>query len=811
MKEKQRRLSKGIIAPLIALLVFAAVSLLQLSGALHYLDYKTYDLRVRILAGRSKPSDEIILILLDQRSLDWAQRERGWSWPWPRSAYAEIVDYMRIGKAGSIAFDVIFSEPSIYRNARQDEIIDNAVASLETAQEQLAQQQAQTSQASRNQGGRAGSIAFREIVRSLQELSGHEDDASFARAEEEFGRVVQTVFFSTESGSAAVWPADLDKPFFTIENFDPILSRFALAEKGVGAQFPIPELRNAAGAIGCITGSPDSDSVIRRTQLFTYFDGRVVPSLSAAPLLTAGHTAAIEYDKKKQSITWGDYSIPVDREGKSLLHFRGNLDRYAPYSASAVLQSAEAYTKGVTAELDEGGYLPPEDFNGKYVFFGYNAPGLFDIFNTPISSVYPGVGTHVTMLDNILSGDFIRETPAWISRLIILAAVLLITVLTLFSNRIPLTLAGTVFAVILIIFLGLWAYAFANLWLPVAAPLAGILAAFLTATVYNYATEGSQKRFIKSAFSQILSPKVIDQIIADPSKLELGGEKRDMTAIFTDIQRFSSISSELQDQYGENGPKELVNLLNLYLTEMSNIVLANGGTIDKYEGDAIIAFFGAPVWMEDHAALACRSAIQMKKRERDFKNQVMNPEGKFYSPLTKLIEKDVIRRERPLYTRLGINSGDMVVGFMGTPQKKDYTIMGNAVNLAARLEGVNKQYDTRGILISEYTRKHIGDEFIIRPLSRVTVVGIPTPLRLYELLDLRGEASQELVEMTTIWEKAFASYENKDFSAAGDLFKNLYAADAEDLTAKLYLGKCEKYLAVPPPADWDGVDNLTEK
>jgi adenylate cyclase len=293
--------------------------------------------------------------------------------------------------------------------------------------------------------------------------------------------------------------------------------------------------------------------------------------------------------------------------------------------------------------------------------------------------------------------------------------------------------------------------------------------------------------------------------------LKLGGEKRKMTAIFTDIQRFSSISSELQDQYGEDGPKVLVDLLNLYLTEMSNVVLENGGTIDKYEGDAIIGFFGAPAWMEDHAAQACRSAILMKRRETEIVESVMKPEREFFNPLTRLIEKKVIRKRRPLYTRLGINTGDMVVGFMGTPAKMDYTIMGNAVNLAARLEGVNKQYDTHGILISEYTKDQIGDEFVVRPLSRVTVVGIPVPLRIFELLEIKCDASESMLDMVKAWERGFEAYENRDFKGAKKIFTEIYQEDGEDSTAKLYAGRCEKFIDSPPPEEWDGVDNLTEK
>jgi len=733
-----------------------------------------------------------------------------------------------------VAFDVIFSEPSIYRNADQDDIIDQAVANLNRAQALMEDAQEQSplpgGQAPRpgqspaqeqppldaRQARREAGTLMREAMDSIRGLSGGQDDASFAQAEADFGRVVQTVFFSTQGGNTETWPADLQKPLFTLHDFGTMEENFQVVnDEGVDAkaQFPIPSLRQAAGVIGNVTGKPDAaDSVLRRIRLFTLFDGKAVPGLSGASLLAAGEEGDLYYDAKAQEIRWGDYRIPVDEEGKSLLRFKGSLDRYIPYYALDILQSAQAYTAGDTAFMEEAeNYLSPENFEGKYVFFGYYAPGLFDIFTTPISSVYPGMGAHITMLDNMLLGDFIRESPRYVGLLIIILTIILVTALVLFIGKIPLLVSGIILVFGMISGLGLGAFQIGGLWLPLAAPLFAAALAFLIATVYNYATEGSQKRFIQGAFSRYLSPEVIKQIIADPSMLNLGGERREMSAIFTDIQRFSSISSELQDQYGEDGPKVLVSLLNLYLTEMSNIVLANQGTIDKYEGDAIIAFFGAPLQVPNHASMACRTALMMKKRELELREQIMKSDSSFYKAMSKLTGNGVIRPERPLYTRVGVNTGDMVVGNMGTPNKMDYTIMGNAVNLAARLEGVNKQYDTHGILISEYTRKHLGDEFLLRPLSRVTVVGIPTPLRLYELLDVKAEAPGSLVEMAALWEDALGRYEGRDFASALKLFRDLLRSDPADGPAKLYAARCEGFMKNPPPAAWDGVDNLTEK
>jgi len=789
---KQRKISKRSIAMIIIVMLFFTTTLLHLSGFFNFLEYKSYDLRVQFFSKYSRPSDDIVVILLDQHSLDWAQRERGWGWPWPRQAYAEIVDYMRQGKAHSVIFDLIFSEPSIHRNIRQDEIVDTAIGKLEQTRALIA-------------GGeiRSADPIFMEIEKTIQSLSAREDDEIFIQATQNFDRVVQTVFFSSQTGNIFSWPESLNQPLFELKNFGTVLEKFELGRE-IGAQFPIPGLREAAGALGSATGILDSDGVIRRLRLFTMFDGKAVPGHAAAALLVSGHKPQISYNERSRAIQWGDFSIPVDRNGKTILRFRENLDRYIPYSAMYILQSAEALERGETP------LLPPENFRNTHVFLGVHAPGLFDIFRTPISGAYPGMGCHITFLDNMLQGDFIRESPQWQNLLILLSAIALTVLLVMFSGRIPLAVGGTILIALLITVVSFAAYHWGNLWLPIVPHIAGIALAFATVTLYNYATEGSQKRFIKSAFSQYLSPKVIERIIADPSQLKLGGEKREMTAIFTDVRGFSTISEALGD------PVKLVELLNLYLTKMSNIILDNQGTIDKYEGDAIIAFFGAPARMDNHAILACRSAVLMKKAEKEINRAALEQGLISQEVMQTLASKGMLKSAEnpmPLFTRIGINTGEMVVGNMGTPNKMDYTIMGNAVNLAARLEGVNKQYNTGGILISEYTRGHLADNFILRPLSRVRVVGISTPLRLYELLDIAEEASVDIVAAVKSWEQGFMAYENRNFLAARNIFDTIYQQNNEDLAAKKYFDRCVKYLVSPPDEiAWDGgVDNLTEK
>jgi adenylate cyclase len=341
-----------------------------------------------------------------------------------------------------------------------------------------------------------------------------------------------------------------------------------------------------------------------------------------------------------------------------------------------------------------------------------------------------------------------------------------------------------------------------KIYIGLAMPLSATSLTFISMMAVKFLTASREKAFLHSAFSRYLAPEIITELINDPDKLNLGGEKREMTAIFTDIQGFSTISEKLD-------PVHLVQLLNRYLTTMSNIIMENLGTIDKYEGDAIIAFFGAPVFRENHPSLACRSALAMKTAERELNKTVLE-EG--LSP-------------SPLFTRIGINTGEMVVGNMGAENKMDYTIMGNAVNLAARLEGVNKQYHTGGILISEYTKEKLGDEFLLRRLDRVRVVGINTPLRLYELLGEREEGKgkreegrggreegggkrEEGIER---WERAVDFYEQRQFGEAAKLFASLMENNPDDKTAEFYASRCMKYDANPPPENWDAVNNLTEK
>ncbi|MDR2785398.1 MAG: CHASE2 domain-containing protein [Treponema sp.] len=431
--------------------------------------------------------------------------------------------------------------------------------------------------------------------------------------------------------------------------------------------------------------------------------------------------------------------------------------------------------------------------DGAFCVIGADATSMTDNGIIPFEENYPNVGTYAVMANMLLSGEFLDDAPVFVSVILALIFSFGIALLTgrfATGRSIPAGLC----VLALLIGLSFLYFRVTKQYAGLALPLSASALTFLSVLVFNFLGTSREKTFLHTAFSRYLSPVIINEIIADPGKLNLGGEKREMTAVFTDIQGFSTISEQLD-------PVQLVRLLNRYLSAMSNIIMENLGTIDKYEGDAIIAFFGAPVYREDHAALACRSALGIKRAEQEL-NALIAQEG--LSP-------------SPLFTRIGINTGDMVVGNMGAENKMNYTVMGSAVNLASRLEGVNKQYHTGGILISDSTKEKIGDGFVCRSLDRVRVVGINTPVRLYELLGLRSEPGPRAgmisrqAEYLALWEKGIDLFEHAGFEKAENIFSFLTKKMPQDNTAKFYAERCLEYINSPPPDTWDGINNLTEK
>ncbi len=434
--------------------------------------------------------------------------------------------------------------------------------------------------------------------------------------------------------------------------------------------------------------------------------------------------------------------------------------------------------------IDRKVYLP-EDIKDKIFFYGLTAAGTWDLNPMPFNDRYPMLGLHANAFNTIVTGQFLKKLSTFGNwGVILLLGILLGAVIPLFKP-IKSAMVVTVLIVGYVIF-GQWMFQSAGMWIDVLGPLMVIIASYMAITVYNFFSEEKEKKMIRGIFSRYVTKSVVDELIKNPEMVKLGGEKRELTVFFSDVTGFTTISESLT-------PEELVGLLNEYLTAMTTIVLEYDGMIDKYEGDAIMAVFGAPVPYKDHAVRACKVSIDMQKRLAELRDK-WREEGK-----------------PELTARIGVNTGPMVVGNMGAMDRLDYTVMGDSVNLGSRLEGANKQYGTF-MMISEYTLEHVKNEIETRFLDSLRVKGKKLPVKVYEILETKERGVQEEKKKTIeLYEKGIGFYLNKDWDKGIEAFENALAADPEDAPSKVYLSRCRDFKINPPPDDWDGVYVMTTK
>ncbi|MBF0164918.1 MAG: adenylate/guanylate cyclase domain-containing protein [Magnetococcales bacterium] len=419
----------------------------------------------------------------------------------------------------------------------------------------------------------------------------------------------------------------------------------------------------------------------------------------------------------------------------------------------------------------------------KLVLVGDTSEVSHDWFDTPVGMVY-GVEIIADIINTLMKGSLLRPAPTGLEILVMILFLLGILVSGTMQNPLRRTL---LVVLLFVVYVGgaVLAHIHLDMVLAMSYPLVAGFFGFLAITVRYYLLEMSQKRMIKGAFGQYLSPKVVDILVKDPSKLTLGGEQREMTAFFSDVAGFSTISEKLT-------PVELVQLLNEYLTAMCDIIARYDGTVDKFEGDAIIAFWGAPLDQPDHAALACCAAVDMGAH------------------MVKMRERLLAEGRPRMSVRMGLNSGPMVVGNMGSKQRMDYTIMGDAVNLAARLEGANKFYAS-DIMVSGATYEQAKGRIEARPLDVVRVVGKKEPVPIYQLLAHKGGLTPEQERLLGFYLKGYELYRQRSYRLAIEQFEAALGVDPDDGPSRTYVERCREYLESPPLKDWDGVFQLTSK
>ncbi|MBI1736194.1 MAG: adenylate/guanylate cyclase domain-containing protein [Candidatus Rokubacteria bacterium] len=681
---------------------------------------RTLDLRARAFADVRRADPRIVAVVIDQRSLDViaAPRDRGGfdqGWPWPRDFHAAVVRYLRSAGARAIAFDLVFSEPSIYTR-----------------------------------------------------LGVADDDRALAEAAAG-GAVVHTAVLTREGDARAdrAWPSALGAGGRVQRLVAPSSSDFNKAT------LPVPPVAASARALGWIGFEPDDDGTCRAIRPVAAYaplgarDAVEVPALAVA--LAAAGGARVETAPR---LSVDGRRSPLDEEGRLLLRFHGGDSAYRQVSFAAVLDAARRAAVGQRV-------APPADFRDAYVIVGASAAGLLDLRATSMSPVVPGYLIHATALDNVLHGDGLRRpAPPARAGIVLLLGALTGAVMTASGLR---TASLAVAAVGLgYVAIALWAFAARAMWLDVVTPMLALALAYAGAVAHGYLTEGRARRFLRDAFSRYVAPEVVDQLVTDPGRLVLGGETREVTVMFADVAGFTSLSEG-------RPPAEVVGLMNECFTALTEVIQRHGGTVDKFIGDAVMAFWNAPIRYDDHAARACRAA-------RDLLDALDGLNGVWSA-----------RGLPTISMRVGIATGPAVVGNVGSRTKFNYTVMGDTVNLASRLEGAAKVYGTL-TLVAATTAERAAGAVAIRELDWLQVKGRAEAVTVFEI-----DRAPDADEARRRFAEGLRAYRLRRFAEAAEHFEIALKTMPDDGAAREMLSRCHAFAAAPPPADWNGAHALASK
>ncbi len=712
-------------------------------GLISRLDNIFYDTRLSLtMPGGVDP--RVVILDIDERSLDPKALGR---WPWRRDKLAALLDKLFDQYGIAIAgFDVVFAEP--------DESSGLPVL------DKLAK-------------GKMKDVGpFQSALHDLRPELDY--DSIFAKAIK--GRpVVLGYYFNSEE--SAVQSGAIPEPVLPKGTFQGRNISFT-TWRGYGGN--LPQFQAVAANAGHFNPLVDPDGVSRRVPMLAEYHGAYYEALSLAmirvlagmPKVEPGIAGERSEGKSYSGLEWlkvGPVTIPVDENVSALIPYRGKRGSFKYISL------ADVYFDRV----------PKQELNGKIALIGTSAPGLLDLRSTPVGSVYPGVEIHANMIAAMLDSDFKQKPPYMLGAevlLLLIGGIALAMLLPLLS---PLKATlSSLLAIFLITGLNVLVWAKGGLVLPLASSMLMTIALFAFNMSWGYFVESRSKRQFTELFGQYVPPELVDKMAEDPEKYNMEGKSEELTVLFSDIVGFTSISESLQ-------PKELSQFINDYLTSMSMVIRNNRGTLDKYIGDAIMAFWGAPVEDAEHARQAVISAMAMQ------------------TELDKL-RKQMLERGWPeIRIGIGVNTGNMRVGDMGSKLRKAYTVMGDAVNLGSRLEGLTRVYGV-GIIVGPTTKERVKD-VVFRELDRVKVKGKDEPVEIFEPIGFDGQVEKKELDEIKLWHKALRAYRAQQWDEAEmDLF-NLQRMSPESKLYQLYFERIKQCRAEPPGPNWDGVTAFKTK
>lgn len=731
MRTKQKkRLSTASSALIIALgSICLAVAILWVSNRLDYSPFQQIEdiIYDKALTARAKNStlysplsyEDVVIVDIDNASI----QELGRIQQWPRLYDAEVIKYLSKGEPLAIGVDILYTESDTLLSVYADLLRAKGIKDVPTV---------------------------------LTTLS---TDRDLAAAIDSSRSVYLSLYDDWESSPWRIEDSIPNLRYCAVSTNQ----RFHIINRPVLPVKAFNEKANATGAISMI--SDPHDGVLRHYSPLNELNGRygdkkiLVPNLPFYMLIDALGISLDEIKiKKKEIIISETHRIPINKDGNFRINWRSKSEiiRYIPFYK--ILQ----------------GLIPAEYFKNKFIFIGSSASGLNDLKAVPVQdSKLPGVEVHAVALINMANNGYFAEysffTPWLLS---------LITVFTFFLAYFFITAKPIVgLSSMLVLMIGLIAGAVGILFyqfqvmIPIVAILFVTILTNILGTTYNYFTEEKEKIQLKNAFSRYVSPTVVNKIIDDPKSLNLGGTKKVLSVLFSDIRGFTTYSEKLD-------PQDLVSILNSYLSAMSEPILAHEGTIDKFIGDAIFAIFGAPLEYVDHADEACEVAIEMIKK-------------------LETVNEDLIKNNfPPLKIGIGLNTGEMTVGNIGSTKRFDYTAIGDAVNLGSRVEGLTKHFKV-DILVSHFTYNSCKQKnFTFRALPQIVVLGKDQPVGIYQLLDYAGNR-QNYEPWITYWEKGHSAYMSKDFGQAKEYFMLCDNLKPEDYSTSIYLHWCAQSQANP--------------
>jgi adenylate cyclase len=703
-----------------------------------------YDTRVRLTMPRTV-DPRIVIVDIDEKSLQ--EREKGGEgrWPWPRDRLALLVDKLFDQyQIAILGFDVVFAE--------RDE--SSGIRVLE----RLGQKELRE---------------VREFQSVLESVKPQLDYDGVFAGRMKGRRVVLGYTFTSDDPAATSKKGMLPEPLF---GSDVLGTRRIRATSWTGYTANLAELQKTATSAGHFNSLTDDDGIVRRVPILAEHNGSFYEPLSLAmmrvllgmppaqPVVPESTALAARYDGLEWLQVGPQLRIPIDDKAAALVPYRGRKNSFRYLSAVDVLNER----------------VGPADLKGRIVLVGTTAPGLLDLRATPVGPVYPGVEVHANMIAGMIDGT-IKQRPPYV-----LGAEFLLLLVSGLGLALLLPLLGplvstvtTVAALTAVVVINIVVFHYGNLVLPLASGLLLLMALFMLNMAYGFFIEARGMRQITGLFGQYVPPELVDEMAKNPERFNMAPRAEELSVLFSDVRGFTTISEALS-------PEELSLYINEYLTTMSLVIREkHRGTLDKYIGDAIMAFWGAPMADPDHAKHAVMAALDMQQAAKD------------------LNEKFKAKGWPPFKIGIGVNTGVMRVGDMGSQIRKAYTVMGDPVNLGARLEGITKQYGA-DIIIGEGTKERISG-FVCREVDRVRVKGKDEPIAIFQPLGLESQVEKPKLDEIKLWSQALKLYRSQDWDRAELQLITLKKAIPDGDLYEEFLERIALLRAQPPGAGWDGV------